>query len=301
MEHRIATAHLLMRKSVSTATWTAYTKVWQEWKDLLKEVGDGSPAELGVDLLLYFIGRNFEAGVSASYMSRKLAGLAFMFQLTGQQDVTKVFKVRRAMRGYRVGRAAADKRRPVSFAVLGVVVDQLGKVCVSEYERVLFRAVFVLAFFGAFRVGELVSRNKKGQGGLEVQDVWVQGDTLGVFLRRSKTDQLGKGARVDLRAVPRSPICPVWAVGEFCKLRPMGPGVFFKHEDGTALSRFQFQAVFKKCLVAAGLRAENYSSHSFRIGAATEAVRWGLDEKAVKSIGRWESARFRTYIRPHLL
>lgn len=59
-------------------------------------------------------------------------------------------------------------------------------------------------------------------------------------------DQLGRGAWVELKAVPFSPICPVAAVGDFYQIRPHGPGVFFKHEDGTALSHFQFQAVWIK-------------------------------------------------------
>lgn len=147
MEHRIATSQFLIRKLVSAATWTAYSKVWQEWGDLVSEVGGCSHDEGRVHLLLCFTCRNFEGGVSASYMLQKLAGLAFMFQLAGQWDATKAFMVWRAMRGYRVGRVAADTRRPVSFTVLGIVVGQLGKVCVSGYERGLFRVVFVLAFF----------------------------------------------------------------------------------------------------------------------------------------------------------
>lgn len=267
----------------------------------MREVGDDVGGESKVQLLLYFIGRNFEQGVSAAYMARKLAGLAFMFQMAGKRDVTKDFRVRRAMRGYRAGRAAADTRRPVSFAVLGEVVTQLENVCRSRFEYVLFRAAFILTFFGAFRVGELVSKNKRGEGGVDVQDVQLRGDALGVFLKRSKTDQLGKGAWVELRSVPGSPLCPVTAVGEFCRVRPAGGGTFFRHEDGSALSRFQFQAVFRQCLRATGRKAEEYSSHSFRIGAATEAVRWGLEEQVVQRIGRWESARFRLYVRPTLL
>lgn len=124
---------------------------------------------------------------------------------------------------------------------------------------------------------------------------------MGVFLRRSKTDQLGKGAWVELRSIPGSKICPVAAVGEFCKIRPTGGGIFFHHEDGTAVSRFQFQAIFRKCLGAVDLEAKNYSSHSFRIDVATEAVRWGLEDKVVQRIGRWESSRFQLYVRPNLM
>lgn len=45
-----------------------------------------------------------------------------------------------------------------------------------------------------------------------------------------------------------------------------------KHADGSALSRFQFIVVFKVCLQVAGFSPSDYSSHSFRIGSATEGV-----------------------------
>lgn len=103
---------------------------------------------------------------------------------------------------------------------------------------------------------------------------------------------------VELSGVPGS---PAWAVQEWLVVRPSGPGPFLKHEDGSALSRFQFGSIFQKCLVAAGLSSQNYSSHSFRIGAAMEAARWGLDDRLVRQIIRWESGRFRLYVRPHSL
>ena len=59
------------------------------------------------------------------------------------------------------------------------------------------------------------------------------------------------------------------------------------HKDGLFVSRFQFVAVFRKCLRAAGFEDKQFASHSFRIGAATEAARCGLGEAAVRKIGRW--------------
>lgn len=67
------------------------------------------------------------------------------------------------------------------------------------------------------------------------------------------------------------------------------------HEDGTVLSRFQFIAVFRRCLEGLKVSVGDYGSHSFRIGAATEAV--SLPQEVVKQIGRWEYQRFLVYVR----
>lgn len=68
-----------------------------------------------------------------------------------------------------------------------------------------------------------------------------------------------------------------------------------------ALSRLQFIAVFRKCLRMAVYDPKGYTSHAFCIGAGTEAARVGLNDEAIKRIGRWDSHRIRLYIRPHLL
>ncbi|XP_073484962.1 uncharacterized protein [Aquarana catesbeiana] len=235
-------------------------------------------------------------------MEKKLAGLAFWLKFQGLPDFTKDFWVRQGMKGYRRAKPGRDSRRPVSFQLLGQLVGCLNNVCSTGYEAVLFRAAFALAFFGAFRISELVSPSKREKGGLGESDVRCGEDRLAILIRKSKTDQRGKGKTVQVFAFPGSPLCPVKLVSEFIAIRPGGGEVpFLRHQDGSFLSRFQFNAIFKRCLGVLGLEGEKFSSHSFRIGAATEAVRWGLDDAAVKRIGRWESRRFRSYVRPQLV
>lgn len=48
---------------------------------------------------------------------------------------------------------------------------------------------------------------------------------------------------------------------------------FFTQADGSPVTRYQFSALFKRCLVAVGVEAKEYGLHSFLIGVGTEAVR----------------------------
>lgn len=159
----------------------------------------------------------------------------------------------------------------------------------------------MLAFFGAFRIGELVSPSKKVQGGLSYHDVKCEAEVLQLCLRKSKTNQLGRGRIVWVYPVLGSQLCPVGAVREFLSFCPVGQGHFLLHLGGEVLSRFQFGAVFAKCIRGLGLTEKDFSSHSFRIGAATEAARNGLGEETVKRIGSWESKRFQSYVRRNLV
>lgn len=299
LEIGLESARFLIDRSVCEGTRSFYSRVWSEWECLLDAV-EGSRQDLE-GMVLYFIGSQFGAGMSPSGMSRRLSAMAFWFKARSLQDYTKTFLVKQAMRGFRRGQAVRDRRRPVSYSMLLALGAGLVSWCFGGYEELLFRAAFSLAFFGAFRISELVPPSRTRAGGLMDSDVCVQGDEVTCLVRRSKTDQLGKGVVVVLRRLVGSQMCPVGTLSAYLAVRPGAPGPLLVHEDGLFLSRFQFIQVFRKGLEMLGFRSGDFSSHSFRIGAATEAARWGLCPEAVKRIGRWESDRYKLYVRPHLL
>ncbi|XP_075688135.1 uncharacterized protein LOC142656971 [Rhinoderma darwinii] len=291
----------LLQRSLARTTWSAYAACWRQWEEWVRELGDVNTDRDRLVALLYWLGDAWEAGFSVAKVNRFISAVAFGFKLRGFQDVSKEFLVSQALKGLRRGRVEADSRRPVSFALLSSLGGSLASVCRSSDEMDLFRLAFSLAFFGAFRIGELVSPSTKQAGGLRSGEVSLFADRLEVWLRRSKTDQVGKGKLIVLFALPGSVMCPVECMRGFTPNRGSPDLPLLRHVDGSFLSRFQFGAVFKKCLTAVGVAAGSYSSHSFRIGAATEAGRWGLDDEGVRRIGRWESNRFKSYVRPHML
>lgn len=146
-----------------------------------------------------------------------------------------------------------------------------------------------------------MSPSRTRAGGLAVADVRETGDSLECVIRRSKTDQRGRGLSVSLHRLLGSSMCPVTAVRELLASRPNVDGPLLMHANKSFLSIYQFVQIFRRILAHLGLMATEFSSHSFRIGAATEAARWGLSPEAVKRIGRWESDRYRIYVRPHLM
>lgn len=225
-------------------------------------------------------------------IEKGMTALAFWFKLHGWEDLTKSFVIRQAMKGLKRGHVRQDSRRPVSLDMLQGLVHGLEEICFSDYDTTLFRAVFVLAFFGAFRVGELVSSSKSFPGGLQRTKVEMGVGRVDIWLHRSKTDQAGKGRRVVLFAINDMTICPVVNTKLFLQVRCNVEGPFFVHRDGTPLTRFQFVRVFRLGLEGMGKAPLEYGSHSFQIGAATEAARLGLSDAPVKRIGRWESKRF---------
>lgn len=52
---------------------------------------------------------------------------------------------------------------------------------------------FMLAFFGAICISELLPRNKKFSAGILFQHIVISETRLQIFIPHSKTDQTGKG------------------------------------------------------------------------------------------------------------
>lgn len=156
-------------------------------------------------------------------------------------------------------------------------------------------------FFGFMRAGEFTSPSSGGGPDvLSIGDVSVDSHTnpaiISILLRKSKTDVFGAGVRVYLGR-GAGPICPVKAILGYIARRGQAPGPLFIWQDGTALSRAQLVEEVRKALQGHGLDLQRFNGHSFRIGAATTAAACGFPDSLIKTLGRWKSSAFTSYIR----
>ena len=164
-------------------------------------------------------------------------------------------------------------------------------------------AAAVLCFFGFFQAGEITIPNTSGfedSKHLAWEDVAIDDvhnpQLLRVHLKRSKTDQLGKGVDVYIGKTD-GPLCPVTAVIAYMAVRGPSPGSFFKLANGLPFTKSSFTSKIRAGLQAVGLPESSFAGHSFRIGAATAAANAGIEDSVIRTLGRWSSSAFLTYIR----
>ena len=160
-----------------------------------------------------------------------------------------------------------------------------------------------MVFFGFLRAGEFTAHYPNGGSGALIavsdlaRDPAYPSTFVRIHLRQSKTDPLGRGVDIFLGRTGQA-ICPVAAVLSFMTVRPAGmSGPLFRFLDGSTLTRERLVKEVRAALQAQGIDASKYSSHSFRIGAATTATAAGIPDHAIKMLGRWESAAYLLYIR----
>ena len=137
----------------------------------------------------------------------------------------------------------------------------------SDPNIIMAWATAVLCLFGFFRAGEITTSNISNFDSskhLAWGDVAIDDGSsprlLKVHLKRSKTDQLGKGIDIYIGKTD-CPLCLVVAIMAYMASRGPSPGPFFKLANGFKL--------------AVGLPESDFAGHSFRIGAATAAANAG--------------------------
>ena len=117
-----------------------------------------------------------------------------------------------------------------------------------------------------------------------------------IHLRRSKTDQLGKGVDIYLGRTDED-LCPVAALLAYLAVRGKEPGPLFRLSDGRLLTKQIFIEKVRAALSVLGYDYTSYAGHSFRIGAATTAAACGIEDSLIKILGRWESSAYQLYVR----
>jgi site-specific recombinase XerD len=69
----------------------------------------------------------------------------------------------------------------------------------------------------------------------------------------------------------------------------------FVRFNGVMLTRTYLSERLRRLLSDAGIPG-NFSSHSFRIGAATSAALAGVPDHLIQTLGQWSSSAYLTYI-----
>jgi len=233
-----------------------------------------------------------------------LSAIGFFHKINGWSDPTGSFIVKKLREGSGRLNQVKDIRRPITFQILQRLISVLPAICSSSYEVILFKSVFLLAFYGFLRVGEY-SCDSMSSGSSRVltpADIrFNDSNQIEVRIRFSKTDQRGNSSIIFIGSIQDGHLCPTLALKEFLRIRPQSDGPLFIHFDLKPLTKAQVGRVLKLGVETIGLVPAEFTPHSLRIGAATSAAIRGVPEETIKEMGRWKSGAYKSYIRPNRL
>ncbi|XP_073715760.1 uncharacterized protein [Misgurnus anguillicaudatus] len=195
-----------------------------------------------------------------------------------------------------------DSRQPITLDILTKCLQILRTGYHSIHTAHTLDAMFLLSFFGFLRCSEIAINSKfNPKIHPTISDLSIlDSETIAYFIKQSKTDQEKKGHYIYIFNLP-SPIQPYQSLLSYLKLRnaqsKSAIDPLFVDDSNHPVTRFWFQKHLKQIIALTGLPVEHFSSHSFRIGAATTAAQKGLSQNQIQALGRWSSDAFKSYIR----
>lgn len=273
-------AALYATRARGDGTRRAYRTAWRHFSAWCDSLGR-APLPADADTLAMYVVRRADDGLAVSSLRVALAAIKTAHQLAGQSLDLRHPRIAMVFEGITRSKGIRP-RRQATPAVPGALRLMLAA-CAGPATPLgaRDRAMLLLGFGAALRRSELV--------GLAIGDVApVPGRGLMLTVRRSKTDQQGRGQQVAVWANTAEPtFCPAAAFHAWLAFRRHAPDLAGAASDserplfcgltkagrltGAKLSDKAVVRLVKQAAEDAGLDPTLYSGHSLRAGLATAA------------------------------
>jgi integrase len=220
-----------------------------------------------------------------------------MHKLRSLPDPTTAFFIQKMLSSYHKQSPSCDVRLPIDKEMLAKLVLALKHTCPGKREQAMLKAMFILAFHAFLRIGEItvISPLVNNLNLLSYEQVKLKGKAMEIEFRHYK-HSTGQTSSITITATPDRD-CPIKTMEEYFQVRGNTPGPLFSTATGGPITRSFFNEQLRLTLAFCRYPSTKFTSHSFRIGAATTAAAQGRSDAQIRLLGRWKSAAFKKYIR----
>jgi site-specific recombinase XerD len=232
-----------------------------------------------------------------STLKRRLVSIGMVHKLKGHYLDTKHPIIIENLMGIRRVKGSIQKgKKPILVNHLKSIINAINQQEIDEIKKFRDKSLILIGFGGGFRRTELIS--------IDHEDLEFVSEGLKITVKRSKTDQFGKGMVKGLPYFTNELYCPVINLKKWLELSQIKSGpIFRRFAKGLSLTknRLTDQSVvllIKNYLNLAGIENSNFSGHSLRSGFATVAAESGADERSIMAMtGHKTTQMVRRYIR----
>ena len=293
-----------LAQGLAPSTRRAYASGQRKFVEFCRQAGklhsNGSPCpadEWTLCLFVSFLADSIQHSSIEVYLS---AVRSLHIEQGFPDPLLHCLRLQRVLRGVKRSQGSpAARRLPITDSLLLVFHRALD---LKIFDHCAFWAACMLGYFGFLRAAEFTVPNLASFSPaihLSVADIAVdslQSPTcLRVRIKASKTDPFRQGCHIHI-GLGRAPLCAVHALLVYLSVRGNVPGPLFLLANGQPLSRSILTDWLRQIFSTARIE-DNFSSHSFRIGAATVASRNGIPDHLMQALGRWISNAYQLYIR----
>ena len=292
-------------------TWSSYNTAKKMLALCCKQNGLKKELPVPETTILIFIHwlatvRNLKSGTISNY----LAGIRQFHIANGMPDPgVRTETVNLILKGTQNKEARnrlanrATVKQPVTEASMLTLKANLRHWNESPTNHRLIWAVATNLYHGLFRVRELLSEKETEfdpaftllTDDIKTSDSSQHG-SIHFQLKAPKEDKKNRTKIVDVYGTG-NPTCPVRAMAKWQAKMPWPANQpAFRWQNGTPLTAKKFNQVLKEHFGPSAEGTRAFSSHCFRIGAASRLGHLGYSDEDVQAMGRWSSRAFEEYL-----
>ena len=198
-------------------------------------------------------------------------------------------------------------RFPIHFKLFEMIMFEVDRLNNTQpYLQILFKAIFATAYYGLTRISEITgSRHSIKAKNIEIAD---NKEKIKITLFSSKTHDVDSrpqeikisSSEITGRHGRRTKFfCPFKIIRQYMNIRrgyTTENENFFIFSDGSTIPQSCIRAMLKSAIQALNLNSDPYSFQSFRIGRATDLLKFGIPIEVIKCLGRWKSNTVYKYL-----
>lgn len=287
---RVEKAKELISNRHSKATREAYASDWSLFQTWCK--GNKFKAlPASVESVVMFIEYLVDIEFKASTIGRKLAAIKYEHSKAGINSPTDLEPVKAAYAGAK--RMKGTKPKQAAPLTIDLMVKILDTCDTKTLRGIRDKALLAIGFGGALRRSELAD--------LTVKDIQITDSGLMVDIKKSKTDQEGKGQRIAILQgdnVQVKTLYRQWLRASGIKSGYVFRGIDRKGNLNKAITPKQIYNIVKKKASLAGLDPAQFSGHSLRAGFITSAAQNDADVFSIMDVSRHKNMNtVRQYVR----
>ncbi len=267
-----------------------------EFKSRLDE-----PVARWEDNISYYVVYLVGEGRAPSTIRSTISALKYQLLLDGEDLDLNYFLLNimiKACENEKLMKGQYTLRLPLNEDLLVRTIHAIELLNRDWFSKIMLTAIFVLAYYGLFRIGELVeSVHEVRFDGMNVNE---RSGSCKVMLLSAKNHPRNRGLLVtNIQNKAENALNVGKAVMHYFNLRPKtGPNVpFFITQKKKPVSKDMVRYWLRSALNSLGIRQHQYCTHSFRIGRATDLRKRGWTTARIMQEGRWKSNAVRTYLR----
>ena len=292
---------LLQNQVYCDSTSQNYHVVWKLFNKFLIKLDNWPESWEGRVALwvTHMIKSGLQSSTVRSYISAVKASLR-LIDYEWNNSTAKLVAITKACR---LKNDESKARLPIHIRLLNILLHEIDRFHQQQpYLNILYKAMFAVAYFGLFRVGEIAA----GRHSIKACNVHQSSNQRQILfvMYSSKTHNKARPPQkvtiTSRMGEELGAFCPVQLILDYLEMRgdytSMNDNLFV-FRGGIPVPQKAFRKLLRQLLKRVGLQPEMYDTHSFRIGRATDLRKAGVNVETIKHLGRWRSNAVYNYFK----